>query len=46
MTTYAIDANKYAPLAPFRHHEPLRIAEDTYLIRQLMGEGTPAPFSV
>lgn len=40
MTTYAPN---YAPMAPFKHHKPLRIAEDTYLIRQLMGEGT-APF--
>lgn len=33
------------PLPPARHHEPLKIAEDTYLIRQLHGEGR-APVSV
>lgn len=36
----------YAPvLSPF-HHEPLRIADDTYVIRYLAGEGTPAPVNV
>jgi flavorubredoxin len=37
MTAYA--TTNYEPLAPVRHHEPLRIAPDTYLIRQLAGEG-------
>lgn len=34
------------PLLPFRHHEPIEVAPETYLIRQLAGEGTPAPVSV
>jgi len=33
------------PLAPLNHHQPLEIAEDTWLIRQLQGEGT-APVAV
>lgn len=35
----------YAPLAPTIHHEPLRLADDTWLIRQLQGEGV-APVAV
>jgi flavorubredoxin len=39
MTTATVDA--FAPLAPANHYAPLKIADDTYLIRQLVGEGTP-----
>jgi hypothetical protein len=35
----AIDISAYKPQAPLFHHEPLKIAADTYLIRQLHGEG-------
>jgi flavorubredoxin len=35
----------YAPKPPARHHPPQEIAPDTYLIRQLFGEGE-APVSV
>ena len=34
------------PLAPLFHHAPQQVAPDTWLIRQLQGEGTPAPVSV
>jgi flavorubredoxin len=30
----------FAPIPPPVHHEPLRIADDVFLIRQLEGEGT------
>jgi len=33
-------------MPPFRHHKPLEVAPDTYLIRQVVGEGTPAPVHV
>ncbi len=33
------------PIAPHFHHKPLKVAEDTYLIRQLLGEGE-APVSI
>lgn len=36
-TTVALDL---APLPPAVHHEPLRLADDVFLIRQLEGEGT------
>jgi flavorubredoxin len=35
----------YAPIPPARHHEPFRIADDTWMIRQLLGEGR-APVNV
>jgi flavorubredoxin len=31
--------DEMAPVAPLRHHEPLEIARDTYLIRSMFGEG-------
>lgn len=34
-----------APKAPARHHPPLRIAKDTYLVRSMFGEGE-APLAV
>ncbi|HLG12540.1 MAG TPA: MBL fold metallo-hydrolase [Dehalococcoidia bacterium] len=34
-----IDVSAFAPPPPRFHHEPLKIAPDTYLIRQLHGEG-------
>jgi len=34
------------PLAPSFHHAPQEIAPETWLIRQLQGEGTPAPVNV
>jgi hypothetical protein len=34
-----IDVSAYIALPPSRHQEPLKINEDTYLIRQLFGEG-------
>jgi flavorubredoxin len=34
------------PLAPLFHHAPQQVAPDTWLIRQLQGEGTPAPVNV
>ena len=35
----------YDPLPPFAHHAPLRLGPDTWLIRQLHGEGS-APMSI
>lgn len=35
----------FEPLSPFAHHAPLRLGPDTWLIRQLQGEGS-APMSV
>ncbi len=35
----AIDTSAFVPSPPRFHHEPLKIADDTYLIRQLCGEG-------
>lgn len=35
----------YDPLPPFAHHAPLRLGPDTWLIRQLHGEGR-APLSI
>jgi flavorubredoxin len=37
--TSAID--NYPPHAPVNHHAPLKIAEDSYLIRQVFSEGEP-----
>ena len=31
---------EFSPIPPAVHHEPLRIADDVFLIRQLEGEGT------
>jgi len=45
MTATAPRIESFDPLAPAFHHPPQRIAEDTYVIRQLQGEGT-APMSV
>jgi flavorubredoxin len=36
-----IAANAYAPAAPVNHYAPVKVTEDTYLIRQVFGEGTP-----
>ncbi|MBI5967166.1 MAG: MBL fold metallo-hydrolase, partial [Deltaproteobacteria bacterium] len=36
----------FEPPAPFAHHAPQLVAPDTYVIRQLTGEGTPAPMNV
>lgn len=41
-TSVALDL---APLPPPVHHEPLRLADDVFLVRQLEGEGT-RPMSV
>ncbi|CAN5844841.1 hypothetical protein BH23ACT1_BH23ACT1_03940 [soil metagenome] len=35
----------FDPLPPFAHHAPLRLGPDTWLIRQLQGEGS-APMSI
>lgn len=35
----------FDPLPPFAHHAPLRLGPDTWLVRQLYGEGS-APMSV
>lgn len=35
----------YEPMPPAFHHEPLRVAQDTFLVRQLPGEGQ-APVNV
>jgi flavorubredoxin len=34
-----IDVSAFAPRPPRFHHEPLKLADDTYLIRQVGGEG-------
>jgi flavorubredoxin len=34
------------PVEPMFHHAPQQVAPDTWLIRQLQGEGTPAPVNV
>ncbi len=39
MTTLTSPETSFEPMAPLFHHEPLRIAEDTYIIRQIFGEG-------
>lgn len=41
----AAQANAFAPIEPVNHYEPLKITDETYLIRSLYGEGT-APISV
>ena len=38
-------AAPFAPREPNQHHKPLKVAEDTWLIRQLQGEGE-APVAV
>ena len=40
----AIDVSAYAPVTP-PHHEPLKIAEDTYLIRSTFNEGHAPMFA-
>jgi flavorubredoxin len=35
----AIDVSAFAPRPPRFHHEPLKVGDDTYVIRQLPGEG-------
>lgn len=35
----------FDPIPPFAHHAPLRLSADTWLIRQLHGEGT-APMAI
>jgi flavorubredoxin len=35
----AIDVSAYAPRPPRFHHAPQKVGEDTYVIRQLVGEG-------
>ncbi len=42
MTTATI--NPFAPVNTGIRHDPIKVAEDTYMIRYLNGEGTPAPF--
>jgi flavorubredoxin len=34
-------APNFAAAKPINHHEPLKVAEDTYIIRQVFGEGQP-----
>ena len=41
----AATATRFSPIPPARHHEPIRLADDTWMIRQLLGEGH-APVSV
>lgn len=43
--TAATAASPFTPHRPFRHHEPIRVADDTYLIQHLTGEGM-APINV
>jgi flavorubredoxin len=38
-TQTRIDVSAFAPRPPLFHHEPLKIADDTYVIRHLHGEG-------
>jgi flavorubredoxin len=45
MTTAIAINETFAPLPLPFHHEPLKVAEDTYLIRSLYGEGS-APVSI
>lgn len=45
MTATAPRIEAYEPQAPAFHHPPQKIAPDTYVIRQLQGEGT-APLAV
>jgi flavorubredoxin len=45
MTTATTATETYAPLPLPFHHEALKVAEDTYLIRSLYGEGS-APVSI
>jgi flavorubredoxin len=40
-----ISPESFAALPPVNHHEPLQVGKDTYLIRQIFGEGT-APVGV
>jgi flavorubredoxin len=40
ITVPAPDSLDVTPIPPAVHHEPLRIADDVFLIRQLEGEGT------
>jgi flavorubredoxin len=40
-----IDVSAYAPRPPMFRHEPQKIAEDTYLIRQTSGEGEAPVFA-
>lgn len=39
-----IDVSAYAPRPPRFHHEPLKVADDTYLIRATFGEGEAPQF--
>lgn len=38
-------ASPFSPIPPARHHEPIRLADDTWLIQHLNGEGT-APVGI
>ena len=40
-----IDVSAYAPRPPVFRHEPLKVAEDTFLIRQTSGEGEAPIFA-
>jgi flavorubredoxin len=40
----SIDISAFAPRPPHAHHEPLKINEDTYVIRQTFGEGEAPMF--
>jgi flavorubredoxin len=44
-TQTAIDVSAYAPEKPPVHHEPLKVAEDTYLIRSTFNEGKAPMFA-
>jgi flavorubredoxin len=39
-----IDVSAYAPRPPRFHHDPLKVADDTYLIRTTFGEGEGPSF--
>jgi flavorubredoxin len=39
-----IDTSAYAPMPPQFHHEPLKVADDTYMIRTTFGEGHAPQF--
>jgi flavorubredoxin len=43
-TLTSIDVSAFAPATPHYRHEPLKVAEDTYLIRSTFGEGEAPAF--
>ena len=40
-----IDVSAFAPRPPMTHHEPLKIADDTYVIRAALNEGAGPMFA-